>query len=82
MSRPKLMNVVDDDYIDGWVEQNRQRCAICDHTTKCIGIAKLKLPASTLFHRAYDDTGYIGIGCGCYARAHRQIAHIRHSVQS
>jgi hypothetical protein len=33
-----------------------------------------------------DDNGsalnYIGIGCGCYAKAHRQIAHIVDNVRS
>jgi len=27
-----------------------------------------------------DDTAAIGVTCGCYAKFHRQVTHIRHSI--
>lgn len=90
MSRPQLMHSVDDGLILGAVERSRQVCNVCGHTTMCIFITKITLPKGLepsnsliAFRDGKDQVNkrvvplrYIGIGCGCYARFHRQVAHI------
>lgn len=93
MSKPQLMNTVDDGLITGNVETNRQWCRICNFPTRCINIHSIDLPEDVgkptnrliAYERhitkderteTFGPVKYIGIGCGCYAKFHRQIAHI------
>lgn len=94
MATPQLMNQVEDGIIRGWVEMKRKDCQICGHATKCIGVIEVSLPeglkktdSNVLFNRLnadfYPDRGpYIGIGCGCYAKGHRQVAHITSAIKT
>lgn len=80
--------------VGGYIHTNRLTCGVCGQPTMCIVMNRRpSLPdyiekddAKILFHQASQSPhpqdksayGFIGIGCGCYARAHRQIAHIAH----
>lgn len=93
MSRPQLMNAVADGIVTGWVEAKRHDCGVCGHPTRVIGINGVALPMGIekadrkiLLNQACQDLppgreAYIGIGCGCYAKGHRQIAHITSALK-
>jgi hypothetical protein len=80
---------VSDTIIRGKIHYQSERCGYCDNPTTCITVIKVTLPepmtpAKTLilFNEIPEDEKLvpikrIGIGCGCYARAHRQITHIK-----
>ena len=77
------MHVVDDGIIVGNVERNRGQCENCGHTTMVINIQLVSLPDGINYDRRLivadsndQRISHIGIGCGCYAKFHRQIAHI------
>jgi hypothetical protein len=89
MSRPKLMHSVDDGIVTGDVSRTRQVCAVCGHYTMAIQVFTSSLealqkkgikPTDTMLVKLIDKDPYIGIGCGCYARFHRQVAHISHNM--
>jgi hypothetical protein len=86
-----LMSMVEDGIISGWVETNKQTCGFCLVGTKCIGINDVKLPEGidldrTIVMRIMTNqkhpNRFIGIGCGCYAKFHRQVAHIQSKMES
>jgi hypothetical protein len=100
MSRPQLMDTVEDGLIEGNVESKRKLCAHCGHTTKCIRIRKLtddklrewaeESPNKLIFAKTIGNKNrdmeamigpYIGIGCGCYGKAHRQVAHVKEAMR-
>lgn len=90
MSRPRRMHDVEDGYITGTIMANREKCGVCGWWTKCIRIHNFTPPEGIetewliLAYRMVNGQAlgtavtYVGIGCGCYAKAHRQIAHIQH----
>ena len=76
---------LDDGYIIGMVLGTHRQCEHCDYKTVCVKITGLMLPkgmtvkATILQDRKEDEPHritYIGVGCGCYAKFHRQVAHI------
>lgn len=83
----KAMDRLDDGYIKGQIYHLRQECDHCHKRTMCIKVEKVTLPPSIkpsthliTFH--YQRTTQLthveclGISCGCYAKAHRQLVHI------
>lgn len=77
------MSEVDDGYIVGALAPRPKRCPRCGLVTRCIDITGVTLPkgfgveATILYDRKQEATlPSIGLGCGDYARFHRQIAHI------
>lgn len=68
-------------------------CGNCRQPTTCIAVSKINLPdeiepsTKLIGYEAFVPEGslsarlkpihLIGIGCGCYARFHRQVAHIQ-----
>lgn len=89
--KPQLMHQVDDGILQGNIERKRGECGVCGHTTMVIrvhtptleNLADLDIdPTRTLLKGITSSSRlradpHIGIGCGCYAKFHRQIAHIR-----
>jgi hypothetical protein len=88
------MRDVDDKYIVGWVEQTAKVCGNCGEGTLCIHVKKIRMPDridpkdhKIIFIRIANrpvqgQTGpYLGIGCGCYATAHRQMAHVEGAIK-
>lgn len=82
-------DILDDPYIYGAVgHEAKRRCQICGKDVICIVVRRLTLPegikvADTIMRDQWDQAApqpCIGINCGCYARFHRQIAHIRDSM--
>ena len=82
------MVVVKDGYLIGTAGGRQKRCGHCGEKTLCIDIDGVVLPkgmtvkATILQDRAVAEPhciAQIGVGCGCYARLHRQIAHINDS---
>lgn len=80
-----LMHAVRDGVVTGALERTKQTCRICGEGTCTIYIASLSLPQGVnegdnriIFNQARSNPKmpYIGVGCGCYAKAHRQLAHI------
>ena len=76
---------VADGYISGELSPRARRCERCGKLTRCIRIHDVVLPegvtlrATILQRRGEEDPTlitYIGLGCGDYARFHRQIVHI------
>jgi len=85
--RPRLMNAVRDGIIMGVIDNVRHPCGVCGHTTRCIIVTSVTMPngieADWTILATRDTQGnptgiiqYIGIGCGDYAKFHRQVAHI------
>lgn len=79
-----------DGIIEGKVRARYEFCAHCSESTIVVQIEALELPegikpSTKLIGYAQQVSAdgttvghvrYLGIGCGCYARFHRQIAHI------
>lgn len=84
---------VDDDLILGEVMQLRAQCEHCLKKTVVVHIHTLNLPngiessthlipfyienRDTLAADPIKQVKFLGIGCGCYAKFHRQIAYIK-----
>jgi hypothetical protein len=100
MSKPQLMNSVDDGLIVGNIEARRKVCAHCGHTTRCIRVGMItddelkqwvkESPNKFIFGKVRANKlqdldamigSYIGIGCGCYGKAHRQVAHVKEAMR-
>lgn len=73
-----------DPYLQASVATDRKRrCEVCGESALCIIINRIELPeqigveATILYERESNSTHmYVGINCGCYAKFHRQVAHI------
>ena len=88
-------NDVSDGVITGTIVPTKKLCRHCKTDQVCIEIREITLdpPLETLtslmifFQLKGDGKGtivpvtYIGIGCGCYAKGHRQLCHIAHSIE-
>ena len=77
------MYFVEDGYITGALSPHIKRCGRCGKKARCIDIATVTLPgsmtwAATLLWDKVAETHItnVGLTCGCYARFHRQVAHI------
>lgn len=88
------MHMLRDGIISGAIERTKQECGICGTWTMVIWITTVDLPQgikveSTILTQTTSTTrpqgrtvGLIGVGCGCYARFHRQIAHIEDMMKA
>jgi hypothetical protein len=84
------MCVVNDGYINGATAPRQKNCGVCGQRTLCIDIAGVVMPRgvttrATILHANRHDRDdpaivpCIGVGCGCYGKLHRQLAHINKS---
>jgi hypothetical protein len=85
------MSTVNDGYIAGRTSTRQRLCKRCGKRTLCIEIDTLTLPqnmtvkATILQDRTFEEPTlipFVGVGCGCYAKFHRQLAHINYSRMS
>lgn len=74
---------VEDGLIVGSLAFPLANCGVCGKNTKCIYIFDVVMPedisvrATILWNRAKEERiDPVGVGCGCYAKFHRQVAHI------
>lgn len=83
------MSTVNDGYIAGATTIGQRTCEVCGERTLCVDIANLTLPkgmtvkATILQDRTVEAPKRIrrvGIGCGDYAKFHRQIVWIQTSM--
>ena len=90
------MKDIDDGVITGIIMQHRRLCGHCAMATTCVQILSLDLPdplepaARMIFYKSVYTSGgdsvlvgpvdQVGIGCGCYAKGHRQIAYMKSSL--
>lgn len=86
----KKLSDVQDGYITGYIEAKGGECYACGQMTRVILVRSLKLPQpfddfDTRRLILCDSRGTqlyrVGIGCGCYSKGHRQIAHILDSFK-
>lgn len=77
---------VSDGIIEGVISivEKPPTCPICEKDTWVILVKKITLPDGItpskrliIFKDDHKEYPSIGIGCGCYAKFHRQIAHIQ-----
>ena len=87
----KKLSDVDDGYLRGIIEVKGGECYACGRMTRVIFVRSLTLPKGFEDFETQrlifcDSTGTqldrVGIGCGCYAKGHRQIAHILDSFKT
>lgn len=77
---------IDDGILDGFIQRHACFCGVCGTRTYCITSRNYKhptVPIKATILMQPDEFGqepyriwYLGIGCGCYGKFHRQIAHI------
>lgn len=83
-------STLEDPYIRGLIHDDRKRrCEVCNRDCICIYVVRVDCPdgidcAATIL-KDFNDAVirdillrsiWLGINCGCYARFHRQVAHI------
>jgi hypothetical protein len=86
------MDRVNDGIIDGTIMRTKDVCLLCHTRTRVIRVDAIARPNGikpgdprvTLNRLSYtsDPANYVGISCGCYAKMHRQLAHIATRQQS
>lgn len=94
--RPRLTyGMVRDGIVTGVLLRTKIVCDVCGQGTCGIEVGAYDLPEEVpwtktiinlQFRQKSDEEGYLvaaylGIGCGCYAKFHRQVAHIKDSVE-
>lgn len=78
---------LDDGILRGYLLRSEHPCGICGKKTVVLSLRGVELPegmtyAATILKILPEKRSrYIGVGCGCYARVHRQIAHIKDSIE-
>lgn len=90
MSHNGTFRAVSDGLIRGEVLTNKTACSKCGTATVVIHVHEITLPAGIkpgvqllgyvrrgLVAGAVTHRDFLGIGCGCYAKFHRQIVHIK-----
>lgn len=90
-----LMHSIRDGIITGALRRTKEFCGNCGEDTCVAEVTKIELPtgidpshrligygvhagpdgAICIHHR------YLGIGCGCYGKFHRQLAHIEERMR-
>lgn len=79
-----------DGIIDGHIAAQLRQCGNCKDHAWCIEIQEITLPEEIkpsnkliAFFNGPTEVKphrYIGVTCGCYAKFHRQIAHIKGKI--
>lgn len=80
-----LWSWYDDGIVSGRLLRRLQACDVCGAPTACVGVMGYDLPpqvpyTATIIHVKRWGQAlaiYLGLGCGCLARFHRQVAHIK-----
>src|SRR5512140_2822090 len=75
---------INDGYITGALRPRVGKCPLCEQPgQRVIDILNITVPESfgvraTILWNRYLDERYdaVGLTCGCYAKFHRQVAHI------
>lgn len=74
---------VDDGILIGYLLKANHPCGICGQKTSVLSLRgdrldekQISFEATILGILVVKRSRYVGVGCGCYARVHRQIAHI------
>jgi ribosomal protein RSM22 (predicted rRNA methylase) len=77
------MYYIRDGYITGALSPHAKKCPLCGEQGRVIDVADFqtprtfRAPATIMWSRATEGVHTaIGLTCGCYAKLHRQIAHI------
>lgn len=77
---------LEDGYVEGRVYFNTQPCGVCGQSTICVSVNQVTPPDGVkpedrrqILNRVRMHK--IGIGCGCYAKGHRQFAHVVDSMR-
>jgi hypothetical protein len=86
---------VDDGIISGHLLRRLTACGVCGRATACVQVKRYDFPAEVPWHitiiakpvEPYGPEGkwnvaachLVGVGCGCYAKLHRQVTHIQRS---
>lgn len=93
MPRAHTWSPVDDGIVRGRLLRVSHACDVCGSWTACVEVAPgegytfpREVPwTATIVHFPkephYPVAIFLGVGCGCYARFHRQVAHIVDSVE-
>lgn len=82
-----------DGIITGSIKAKHEFCANCGESVWCVEIEKVELPETLkpspqlivyqtqvgINSNFVGHIKYLGLTCGCYAKFHRQLAHILHS---
>lgn len=77
----------DDGIVVGRLSRVTRVCDVCLVPTACVEVASyglLREWRSTIIwvHRGDQELAvYLGVGCGCLARFHRQVAHIQDKIK-
>jgi hypothetical protein len=88
--KPVSMDTVNDGILHGKQGATKGDCEVCGFSTRCLHIYEVHMPdgievgktivanrLETPTSPAHNHITLIGIGCGCYAKFHRQVAHIQ-----
>lgn len=87
MAVPRPWSPVHDGIVSGRLLRKSHACDVCGLDTACILVWCYKMPEgvrwtsliiSTKGDPPWKVAVHLGVGCGCYAKLHRQIAHIGH----
>lgn len=83
------MAIVTDGIITGEVSRTRKRCSCCGGLGTALLVNEIEMPEEVELDWTIlvvrDSEGkptgvpmnFLGISCGCYAKFHRQVAHIK-----
>lgn len=88
-----LIRGLHDGYLDGVIPKTAVHCGYCHSDTIGVEIHKVTLPNGIEAERTIlkvvasnklkaSDTMKLGIGCGCYSKFHRQVAHITSKMEA
>jgi hypothetical protein len=80
---------VNDGIVSGKLLHRTIACDVCGVPTCVVRVEDYKFPdevwwQSTIVYLRKNETPIavnLGVGCGCYAKFHRQVAHIRDSIE-
>ena len=87
MTQRLTFHMIRDGIVTGALSRTLLTCPLCQASTCGIlltsveGVDISRDPASVLFAQAMRSH-VIGLGCGCYAKAHRQLAYIKSKARS
>lgn len=82
---------MEDGIVSGQLMHRLQTCDVCGHLAACIMVDRYELRdihyTKLIISVIHDITKpgqytavYLGVSCGCYAKLHRQICHVREDV--
>jgi hypothetical protein len=84
---PGTWSAYDDGIVSGRLTRSTVHCDVCRAPTCCVEVATynaLREWRATIIwinHRDQELAVFLGMGCGCLARFHRQVAHIQDTIK-